>query len=152
MSGLWLNSMINQNDSTISSEPTATTKYLHILSHGASEGAAVQNGQTDLPDFSCQKMCDSIPLLSFPLLSHCTIHLSPLHYFSTHLQIDNKIILPSSSGKSFSCSSNYVHSLLSYWLKLNTKFLQNHSEVAVPLSRSEAEWWKQDIPAPHDTQ
>lgn len=96
-------------------------------------------------------MCDSLPLLSFPLLSHCTTHLSSLHYFSTHLQIHNKIILPSISVKSFSCSSMFIP----YWVTDSNWILNSyktHSEVAVSLSHSDVEWWKQDITVPHDTQ
>lgn len=75
--------------------------------------------------FLLPKDAQPFPLLPFLLLSHCIIYPYPFHYFSTLLQIHNKIILPSISVESFFCFSDYISSLLSYWLKLNIKFLQN---------------------------
>lgn len=89
-----------------------------------------------------------LPLLPFSLLSHYY----PLHYFSTHLQIHNKIILPSISVESFFV---LLTILVLYWVTNSNGILNSykiHSKVAVPLSHSQVEQWKQDIPVPHDTQ
>lgn len=77
------------------------TKYLHILSHGASEGGAVQNDWADLTAFFYQNTHNPLPY--FPSLYPVPLYDTPypLNYSGTH-RLHIKMILLTNSAEYFS--------------------------------------------------